>query len=363
MLCCWWAQVQSVMWFLVVVIAPCATVLLLIRLLFVAKRRRERDGSRQTVGFFHPYCNAGGGGERVLWAMVQAVQSQFPELDVVIYTGDVNVTEDQILGKVSQNLQMNLMRKPHFVYLHHRKWVEANMFPYFTLLGQSVGSLILGAEAVIRFTPDYYIDTMGYSFTYPLFRLIAGCRVACYTHYPTISSEMLELISSSSASFNNRHWIASSRLFTSCKLLYYRLFGMAYAFSGHFADVIMVNSSWTRNHITSIWGLSDRTHLIFPPCDTTAFQSLDLRKKERFTIISVAQFRPEKEHKLQLTAFKRFTELVHHVTGSESSRIILVGSCRNQEDEERVAHLRRHAQELGLPDHQVSHESDSPAHK
>ena len=28
------------------------------------------------VGFFHPYCNAGGGGERVLWIAVQALQTR-----------------------------------------------------------------------------------------------------------------------------------------------------------------------------------------------------------------------------------------------------------------------------------------------
>ncbi len=31
-----------------------------------------------------------------------------------------------------------------FVYLHKREYVEAKMYPYFTMLGQSLGSLILG---------------------------------------------------------------------------------------------------------------------------------------------------------------------------------------------------------------------------
>lgn len=356
MLCCWWARVLPLIWVTLVIVSPLLVLCALLRLLFVAKRSRERDAGRHVVGLFHPYCNAGGGGERVLWAMVQVLQAKFPNLEIVIYTGDVSVTPAEILAKVSQNLQINLMREPRFVYLHHRKWVEANTFPHFTLLGQSLGSLVLGIEALIRCTPDYFIDTMGYSFTYPLFKLLAGCRVACYTHYPTISSDMLEAVSSSTPSFNNRSGIASSPLLTHGKLLYYRLFALTYALSGRFSDLIMVNSSWTRNHINSIWRLPHRTHLIFPPCDTTAFQSLDLSQKDRFTVLSVAQFRPEKNHKLQLTAFKRFTELVAHVTGADGSRIIVVGSCRNQEDDERVAGLRRYARELGLGDHQVSHE-------
>lgn len=33
--------------------------------------RRQRDGAN--VAFFHPYCNAGGGGERVLWVAIKAI--------------------------------------------------------------------------------------------------------------------------------------------------------------------------------------------------------------------------------------------------------------------------------------------------
>ena len=31
---------------------------------------------RITVAFFHPYCNAGGGGERVLWCAIRALQTK-----------------------------------------------------------------------------------------------------------------------------------------------------------------------------------------------------------------------------------------------------------------------------------------------
>lgn len=35
-----------------------------------------------------------------------------------------------------------------------------------------------------------FLDTAGWAFTYPLARA-AGCRVASYTHYPTVSADML----------------------------------------------------------------------------------------------------------------------------------------------------------------------------
>ena len=31
----------------------------------------------KVVGFFHPYCDAGGGGERVLWCAIKAIQSKY----------------------------------------------------------------------------------------------------------------------------------------------------------------------------------------------------------------------------------------------------------------------------------------------
>lgn len=34
----------------------------------------KRNGNVVHVGFFHPYCNACGGGERVLWCAIRALQ-------------------------------------------------------------------------------------------------------------------------------------------------------------------------------------------------------------------------------------------------------------------------------------------------
>lgn len=47
-----------------------------------------RRGRRRAVGFFHPYTNDGGGGERVLWCAVKAVQEENPDLDCAVFTGD-----------------------------------------------------------------------------------------------------------------------------------------------------------------------------------------------------------------------------------------------------------------------------------
>lgn len=57
----------------------------------------------------------------------------------------------------------------------------------FTMLMQSLASVLVGLECLLRHTPDVYFDTMGATFTYPAARLLAGCRVLAYVHYPIIS--------------------------------------------------------------------------------------------------------------------------------------------------------------------------------
>jgi alpha-1,2-mannosyltransferase len=50
--------------------------------------------------------------------------------------------------------------KIHFVFLQGRKWVEDSTWPRFTLLGQSIGSMILAAEAFTTLLPDLYIGEL-----------------------------------------------------------------------------------------------------------------------------------------------------------------------------------------------------------
>ena len=273
---------------------------------------RKLKYRNNVIGIFHPYSNAGGGGERVLWATVACIQKNYPDYEVVIYTGDSNVSSEQIVGNVSKTFKISLKKQPRFVFLKQRRFVEASMYPMFTLLGQSCGSLILGLEALIRETPDIFIDTMGYPFTFPLFKLLADCRIACYVHYPTISTDMLTKVSSNEESFNNHPSVAKSQVLTSIKLVYYKMFAKLYGLVGSLSDLVMVNSSWTRNHILELWNVPERTHLLYPPCNFKVFEGLPLERSSeefKYNIISIAQFRPEKNHFLQIAALQKFVQL------------------------------------------------------
>mgnify|MGYP002715721811 CR=1 FL=1 len=65
---------------------------------------------------------------------------------------------------------------------------------------------------------------MGYAFTYPLFKYIGHCKIATYTHYPTITTDMLKIVSKRVPTYNNRQFVAKSPFLTGGKLIYYKIF-------------------------------------------------------------------------------------------------------------------------------------------
>ncbi|WVZ82717.1 hypothetical protein U9M48_029949 [Paspalum notatum var. saurae] len=314
------------------------------------------------AGFFHPYTNDGGGGERVLWCAVRAVQELRPDLPCAVFTGDADASPDALAARAFDRFGVRLLRPPQVVLLNKRKWIEASTYPHFTMIGQSLGSAYLAWEALTNLTPQFYFDTSGYAFTYPLAWLF-GCKVICYTHYPTISSDMVERVKQRSFMYNNNSRIAGSIWLSRCKILYYTIFSWLYGLVGSCAHLVMVNSTWTRSHIVNIWKIPERTKRVYPPCDTSALQAYyfvgthqkhlvnkQMLPLERSTIppilISVAQFRPEKAHGLQLEAFALALQKLD--PDFPKPKLQFVGSCRNKEDLERLQTLKDRSIELHI---------------
>ncbi|KAF9583621.1 asparagine-linked glycosylation protein [Lunasporangiospora selenospora] len=318
----------------------------------------EESGSKEApyliAGFFHPYCDAGGGGERVLWTAIRDIQQHYPHVMSIVYTGDTDVNKEQILEKVRSRFNIELdPTLVGFRFLKKRDWVEGSMWKQFTLIGQSFGSILLGWEALQHVIPDVWIDSMGYAFTYPAAKILGGCQVVAYVHYPTISSDMIGRVASRESSHNNASEVASSSVFTQLKLAYYKIFAVLYAIVGSFAHVVMTNSSWTKGHIDSIWKI--KSTVVYPPCDTEAFKDFPLRGRERI-VVSVAQFRPEKGHELQLDAMAQLLKdhpnyrQTKGVENPEAVQLVMVGSARNASDEARIQQLKDKGAKLGITD-------------
>jgi len=145
--------------------------------------------------------------------------------------------------------------------------------------------------------------------------------------------------------YNNDALIAQSIWLSRCKIIYYTIFSWMYGFAGSCAHLAMVNSSWTESHIQKLWRISDRTKRVYPPCDTSGLQVLPLERPSKTPIIiSIAQFRPEKAHTLQLEAFSFALKKLD--ADLPRPKLQFVGSCRNKSDEERLQNLKNRAIEL-----------------
>ena len=343
-----------------------------------------RSGRRveRSVGFFHPFTSDGGGGERVLWCAVREVQSADGAVETVVYTGD-DLSGVELARRAADRFGVVLPRPIAVVRLATRHLTRPERYPAFTMLGQAFGSAVCTAEALSLYRPDVFFDTTGHAFGYPLARL-AGCRVAAYVHYPAVSTDMIRRVRRRAPAFNNDARVARSALKSTAKLVYYNLFAIMYGLCGKCASVAVCNSSWTQAHVRALWGGDPR--VVFPPCDVDALLAAPAarRASDAKYVLSVGQFRPEKDHAMQLRAWAAMKKrVVAEGEGTEATKakgassngasrpfekkkktrpdaddadpaaralLRVVGGCRGAADEARLASLRALAAELRVED-------------
>lgn len=212
------------------------------------------------------------------------------------------------------------------------------------MLFQSLGSLVLAYEAISSFAPDIFIDTMGYAFTLPFVASVLDIPTAAYVHYPTISTDMLSRLPGISV----------------LKHVYWRLFALAYGYVCKQMNILITNSSWTRDHMEQLTGRKaskGQIRVIFPPCDTKALTALPLSLREK-SIVYVAQFRPEKDH---TTVLKAFSILLSNNPNlrTEGVRLVLIGSVRDERDKAKVVELQELAMSLDVQEN-VEFVCDAP---
>ena len=327
-----------------VIVLVTLTVLFIAALLFL-----RRKPSKFTVGLFHPYADAGGGGERVLWHALSSMIHEWPNVRYVILTGDKGRTPRQILDKVKSRFGISVQENEvNFIFLRLRFLIEASTWPRFTLAGQVFGSIVLGIEAICHCCPHVFFDTMGYAFTYPLYKWLVGSKVLSYVHYPIVSTDMLSMVASGKATYNNTSGIGRSKVLTSLKIKYYRILAYFYGFVGRHSDAVLVNSSWTHGHIKDIWNC-ENTSIVYPPCDCKTFLEVpSTRSSIEYRIVSVGQFRPEKDHKKQIDVIRI---LLNKWNGSQALKLVLIGSCRDEEDHARVEMLKKYAFDKSVSEH------------
>lgn len=355
--------------------------------LFVFKERRRyarhhmlaqsdvadhRSGEKTvTVGIFHPYANGGGGGERVMFCALAALVRRFQErkhsgdrdarrVELLLYAGDDGLAAKQLLERAAESfnlpelLQRDVALYVRLVPLTDREMLDPAHYPSFTLFWQSVAHVRLALAAFaaseqLGLYPRYWVDTTGCAFSYLVASIRFGCTVVAYVHYPMISTDMIAKVQTRAADFNNNAAVAASSSRSFAKFIYYRIFAAAYTLVGKWCtDVVMVNSTWTFNHIKQLWG--GQPVIVYPPCGAIdEFKRFGIEKREPLAL-SISQFRPEKNQLLQLQALKVL--LTKHAaemqTAHKDFKLVMLGSCRNADDTARVEALKEQAEELGV---------------
>ncbi|KAI4280417.1 MAG: hypothetical protein L6R38_004462 [Xanthoria sp. 2 TBL-2021] len=336
-----------------------------------AKNGGEADDEWEgIIGFFHPFCNAGGGGERVLWAAIKATQKRWPKAVCCVYTGDHEAGKDEILERVQNRFNIELHPPTVvFLYLSTRHYVLSSTWPRFTLLGQSLGSIVLAFDAFSLLVPDIFIDTMGYAFALAFSKFcFPKIPTGAYVHYPTISTDMLGSLDTSPALGKGLNAGTGKGLRGFLKKRYWHLFANLYSRVGGSVDIVMTNSSWTASHIRTLWGpirtkrrKPHAVSVVFPPCAVDDIinaipLNAESEAKREPTVLYIAQFRPEKNHALLLRSFARFLKSHSKLKAKEEEpglpKLVLIGSVRDASDATRVYELRLLAHELHLtPNH------------
>ncbi len=226
--------------------------------------------------FFSPFSS-----QRVLWNLIRVAQKLYGEkMRYRLYHGE-SLSGDEILAKTQSRFGISLPHTIEFVSLSRRAWVESSRYPVLTMLGQALGAVVLGFDALLAKSndvPPFMFDSMGFAFAYPVFVLFGSCKVLSYTHYPVISTDMLEKVSfffsllllltrmaqviARRPSHNNSAVISNSAALSFAKSSYYRLFARLYGWTGRWSSLTMVNSKWTRDHINSIWKCPETVHVV-----------------------------------------------------------------------------------------------------
>ncbi|KAL9264317.1 GDP-Man:Man(3)GlcNAc(2)-PP-Dol alpha-1,2-mannosyltransferase-like protein [Drosera capensis] len=113
-------------WLLLLLLSALIAVIIRLSLQTLSARRTRR---RNTVAFFHPYTDGGGGGERVLWCAIREIQDKRSDLDCVVYTGDRDATPESLIGRAVDRFGLELVKRPEVVHLNKRKWIEEKAYP------------------------------------------------------------------------------------------------------------------------------------------------------------------------------------------------------------------------------------------
>ena len=292
----------------------------------------------------------------MLWAAVEGLLRKPRVGKVVIYSIDTD--RESILAAKNKTFNFSpsiFESKIEFRKLNFSFLMEAKTWPLATIIGQSVGAAIVFIVGLVRTPitswPDMVVDTTGCPFIMPVAKITTGAKIAAYIHYPTMSNDMFAKIESKKPDFNNREIFTNNRILFNLKIFYYKFFLTIYRACGWFTDIALANSNWTGSRIEAVWA-RDHVDVLYPPAaigsgdqikDITSLED----KARRKVLVSLAQFRPEKNQKLQISVFAKVVAKI------PDAEFWVMGGARNSADNQLMNDLNEYAKSLGIPESNI----------
>ena len=297
--------------------------LLILRFQILYKKSKK---TTRTIAFLHLNADQFGGGEKVLWQVLDVVAGeakQFKDTEIIIYCAPSKFSDFKTLFERAKevfaypfpnlegndNIRLCCIPLLRTVY-NSRSWPM-------TLLSMAFSAYIGGIVCCLRNPPHLVIDTAGYPIAFPAFAYFAKAHIAAYIHYPfayclqrqlnkhlapssikVLQAGMPDPSSTPQTHEKVSHSSVISRIKRKLSLFgrtqYYRLVQKLYYHSLRYCGLMWVNSSWTKaRHIEMIeevekrksvqkgkkdaslknTKLSDAIRVLYPPCDSEQFLS------------------------------------------------------------------------------------------
>ncbi|KAJ1608895.1 glycosyl transferase [Cryptosporidium canis] len=311
---------------------------------------------KSTIAFFHPQCCNFGGGEKVLWNIVYEVLADNIKNKVVIYSNS-GAVKTKVVSKVEEVFGIPL-NNPAFinritiVELRLGFLLNIGVLKLWTI---NLAAIIVSLEGLLFGWPfpEVFVETAGFPFSIISAKILPTTKhISTYIHYPQVRKKNIEE--------------EKRRCFQ--RYFYLKIFSLIYKFSIGLANKVVANSNWTFDMLNELWG-NDRIDMTVcrPPINMDNY-SLDLPQNSTLrkdVIISLAQFRVEKNHFAQIQIFsdvlKRLREIKDKARKEEKSTIERIYQglkfkiCGSSQDSnptyrEYICSLRKMVVDYGLED-------------
>ena len=329
-----------------------------------------KNKSIKTISFIHPFCSDCGGGEKVLWRMITSLISYYdspknreknlPKLKINIISGrkeDKAVLFNKLKTRfgIDLNNQTSINRNKLVLEVELISMESGYMLRpqnFLTMFIQILAQIYLAIEIITKVYSDVYCDTTGLPFTYFILQYLGHAKVTAYTHYPFISSDMIYQVKTNQPGVHSRGNLNKNKYIKKIKYFYYNLILKLYKVMGNKClSFAYVNSTWTFNHMKETWDelyKSKKLEILYPPCSISLYKEAAKNDNRQNIIVSFAQFRPEKNQKMQIQILARLKEKMSIYPEFQDLELHLIGGVRNSEDQKIFEELNIYARQLGV---------------